>query len=153
MSTGLYIDITSVHVDPNDATILFCKDRHWYRAQDIYPLRTSSFEGVPARVPYRYQEVLAEEYGEDSLTETVYWREGYLFDEGRQEWRKMGYEEWGTRGRKKEGKVKEYNRWERGGKKAGKKGGRQKLKAGVKRGEERDEYGIWTVLKRLVVGV
>lgn len=118
LSTGLYIDITAVHPDPQNTSLLFCKDGHKYLTEDIFPLRTSTFEGVPVKVPFRYQEVLGEEYGEGSLVETRYWREGYVFDGG--EWRVMTGEE---RGRS--GGVMKYNRWERG--KRG--GGRQGLKA------------------------
>ena len=43
---------------------------HGYWTTDLYPLRETEFEGVPAWVPREYEEILVEEYGERSLTET-----------------------------------------------------------------------------------
>ena len=39
------------------------------RFQDtsLFPLRDTIFEGVPAKIPYRYADLLREEYGEKSL--------------------------------------------------------------------------------------
>jgi hypothetical protein len=33
----------------------------------LYPLWDTTFEGVPAKVPYKYREFLIGEYGEDAL--------------------------------------------------------------------------------------
>ncbi|KAF2440037.1 hypothetical protein P171DRAFT_320196, partial [Karstenula rhodostoma CBS 690.94] len=74
MRTGLYIDITSVRWNQSSPVpgTLYCKDRHHYLTRQIFPLRMSVFEGVPAKIPYAYQELLAEEYGDGSLVRTVY---------------------------------------------------------------------------------
>jgi hypothetical protein len=73
MQTGLYIDITGLsklnEEKPNEWG---CKNNHNYMLSDIYPLRASFFEGVPAKVPYRYESVLIDEYGEKALLETHY---------------------------------------------------------------------------------
>ncbi|KAJ4299724.1 mannosyltransferase [Kalmusia sp. IMI 367209] len=89
--TGLYIDITSVRRDASHPVpgYLYCKDKHHYLMRQIFPLRTSVFEGVPAKIPYAYQELLAEEYGAKSLVETVYEQEGHVFDAERMEWVRM----------------------------------------------------------------
>lgn len=39
-----------------------------YRYDDIFPLRDSSFEGFPVKVPFAYTELLVEEYGLKVLT-------------------------------------------------------------------------------------
>ncbi|KAF2638836.1 hypothetical protein P280DRAFT_381009, partial [Massarina eburnea CBS 473.64] len=74
IDTGLFIDITtlrdaSAHSGPQR---MYCKDKHRFLSSQIYPLRTSVFEGVPVRIPYGYQELLIEEYGAESLTETEF---------------------------------------------------------------------------------
>ncbi|KAK7186664.1 hypothetical protein PSPO01_07198 [Paraphaeosphaeria sporulosa] len=88
MKTGLYIDITSVRWNQSSPVpgTLYCKDRHHYLSRQIFPLRTSEFEGVPAKIPYAYQELLAEEYGTESLVQTVYRKEGHVFDKEKMEW-------------------------------------------------------------------
>ncbi|KAF9732416.1 hypothetical protein PMIN02_005757 [Paraphaeosphaeria minitans] len=88
MKTGLYIDITSVRWNQSSPVpgTLYCKDRHHYLSRQIFPLRTSEFEGVPAKIPYAYQELLAEEYGTKSLVQTVYRKEGHVFDKEKMEW-------------------------------------------------------------------
>ncbi|KAJ4307180.1 mannosyltransferase [Collariella sp. IMI 366227] len=53
----------------------------------LYPLRESEFEGVPALVPYEYEKVLVEEYGEKSLVVTEW--DGHQWDSNRREWVKM----------------------------------------------------------------
>ncbi|KAF2093635.1 hypothetical protein NA57DRAFT_47802 [Rhizodiscina lignyota] len=90
--TGLFIDITTLR--PNWTAraegidgAMMCKDRHHYLEQDIFPLRTSTFEGAPVKIPFAYSELLQEEYGPTALTQTVF--QGHVFEEGRGEWRGM----------------------------------------------------------------
>lgn len=71
---GLYIDITGLsrlelehHPD-----IWQCKNFHKYRLIDLYPMRRTYFEGVPAKVPFAYDQVLREEYSDKALTETEF---------------------------------------------------------------------------------
>jgi hypothetical protein len=100
--TGLYIDITALRVDRTPAkrrssrsppqTPLYCKDKHHYVSTQIFPLRESTFEGVPVKVPYRYQELLVEEYGEGSLIETEFLEEKHFFDQDKMEWVPMPVE-------------------------------------------------------------
>jgi hypothetical protein len=75
--TGLFIDITGLsETRPDtDPGVWSCKNDHRYSVQDLYPMRESVFEGVPARVPYAYEKVLVEEYDDKALTVTEF--EGY----------------------------------------------------------------------------
>lgn len=71
ISTGLYIDITGLgSLDHDHRDIWGCKNFHKYRLKDVYPLRGTLFEGVPAKVPFRYDLILMEEYSEKALTAT-----------------------------------------------------------------------------------
>ncbi|KAI0884652.1 LicD family-domain-containing protein [Annulohypoxylon maeteangense] len=71
-SNGLYIDITGLaERDPAGAPgIWSCKNSHKYRIGELYPIRRTEFEGVPARVPYAFDKILTDEYGGKSLTNT-----------------------------------------------------------------------------------
>lgn len=90
--TGLFIDITTLR---RNATAeeegkrghMMCKDKHHYLEQDIFPLRISTFEGVPAMIPYAYSELLEEEYGRSSLTQASF--EGYTFSSALKMWRPL----------------------------------------------------------------
>ncbi|KAF1930577.1 uncharacterized protein M421DRAFT_45816, partial [Didymella exigua CBS 183.55] len=107
-STGLFIDITTVHPVPSplpdaarrshkfvlkepaahtthqDQTHMYTKDTHLYATASLFPLRESSFEGTPISVPYAYEQLLLEEYGPRALTET--WFDGYRFDAATKAW-------------------------------------------------------------------
>lgn len=90
--TGLFIDITTLR--PNNTAreegiegAMMCKDTHHYLEQDVFPLRSSTFEGVAVKIPYAYSELLEEEYGRQALTQTVF--QGHVFDEEKGEWRGM----------------------------------------------------------------
>lgn len=89
MTTGLYVDITTLRWDEEAESrgirgAVMCKDRHRYMHKDIFPLRDSTFEGTPVNVPFAYANVLAEEYGEKSLSDPVH--ENHRFDAALQEW-------------------------------------------------------------------
>jgi hypothetical protein len=77
MENGLFIDITGLSETHPDIKpgVWSCKNEHHYRVRDLYPMRDSLFEGVPARVPYAYEKLLVEEYQHKALTLTEY--EGY----------------------------------------------------------------------------
>jgi hypothetical protein len=79
----------SIH---SDSHLMYCKDKHAFLSSQIYPLRTSLFEGVPVRIPYAYQELLAEEYGAGSLTEHEFLGERYVFERESMEWVPMSEE-------------------------------------------------------------
>ncbi|KAI1642193.1 LicD family-domain-containing protein [Daldinia loculata] len=70
--TGLFVDITGLA--ERDAVgspgVWSCKNAHRYRTREIYPVRRTEFEGVPARVPYAFDKILTDEYGEKSLVNT-----------------------------------------------------------------------------------
>ncbi|KAK2787397.1 hypothetical protein FQN53_005308 [Emmonsiellopsis sp. PD_33] len=66
---GLYIDITGVSElnKEKEPGVLQCKNFHKYKTSDLYPLRDSMYEGVPAKIPYRYHDILIKEYGHSAL--------------------------------------------------------------------------------------
>ncbi|KAL1997401.1 hypothetical protein VTN49DRAFT_841 [Thermomyces lanuginosus] len=72
--SGLYIDITGLSVlQPDKAPDVWeCKNRHKYRTEDLYPMRRSTFEGMSALIPYNYQDILTEEYGDKALAKTAF---------------------------------------------------------------------------------
>lgn len=90
-TSGLFIDITTVRYNlthPSGEGILSCKDGHEFRVGKapmqhltegtltglkdtyLYPLRTTTFEGSPAKIPFMYKEMLENEYGPRSLVNT-----------------------------------------------------------------------------------
>jgi hypothetical protein len=72
ISNGMFIDITGLtEREPSESPgIWSCKNFHRYRTRDLYPMRESEFEGVPATVPYSFDRILTEEYGLKSLVTT-----------------------------------------------------------------------------------
>lgn len=85
--SGLFIDITAVRYDvdhPRGPNMLVCKDGHEYKDTDIFPLRKTFFEGTAARIPFNFRDVLANEYGRDSLLVKEY--ENHVFVDERMEW-------------------------------------------------------------------
>lgn len=148
MSTGLYIDITTVRLNTShpDPGTLYCKDRHHYHTRQIFPLRASTFEGVPAKVPYAYQELLAEEYGTKSLVQKVFRREGHYFDDEAKEWKRIT----NTQG---DGRFRQFDTYEEQRQKARKSRQRPNAMAGRLNAREQNDYSVWRVLARLFVGV
>lgn len=73
-TNGLYIDITGLsELRPNEEPGVWkCKNDHAYRTTDLYPMRESVYEGVPAKIPYAYDRILTEEYQSKALTTTEY---------------------------------------------------------------------------------
>ena len=95
MESGLYVDMTTLRWDRQSEArgregAMMCKDGHRYEHKDIFPLRDSLFEGAPARVPFAYANVLTEEYGASSLTDTIY--KQHRYDADSQEW--VPYSAW-----------------------------------------------------------
>ncbi|KAL7939788.1 mannosylphosphorylation protein [Trichoderma chlorosporum] len=87
MQNGLYIDITAARYALNHEQgegVLYDKYGHEYRDTYVFPLRDTTFEGVPCKIPYRYEEMLQAEYGRKSLTRTEY--HGYTFDNETRTW-------------------------------------------------------------------
>jgi hypothetical protein len=77
-TTGLYIDITGLsetHPDTKPG-IWVCKNYHRYSTQALYPMRDSTFEGVPAKIPYAYDDILIKEYSRKALVLTEF--QGYV---------------------------------------------------------------------------
>jgi len=83
---GLYIDITGLsETEPDIAPgIWTCKNYHHYRTKDLYPMRESVYEGVPAKIPYAYDKILMEEYNEKALILTDY--EGHVWNQEERLW-------------------------------------------------------------------
>lgn len=71
---GLFIDITGLSETSPDTQpgIWSCKNNHRYRTRDLYPLRETVFEGMPALVPYSFDRILTEEYSARALTKTMH---------------------------------------------------------------------------------
>lgn len=72
MSNGLFIDITGLaetkpETSPGEWS---CKNYHRYQTKELYPMRQTTFEGVPANIPYEYEHILAVEYQNRALTKT-----------------------------------------------------------------------------------
>lgn len=75
LETGLFIDITAARYNLNHEEgegMLYDKHGHEYRDTYLFPLRDTTFEGVPAKIPFRYKEMLASEYGQKALTNTKF---------------------------------------------------------------------------------
>jgi hypothetical protein len=66
---------------------MMCKDGHHYLKNDIFPLRESTFEGAPVKVPFAYVSVLIEEYGPTSVSKKRF--KNHQFDQERMEWMPM----------------------------------------------------------------
>jgi hypothetical protein len=87
---GLYIDITTLRRNRTAQETLgidgamMAKDGHSYAYDDVFPLRETTFEGMPARIPYAYAELLMEEYGEEALSHVEF--EDHEYDLAREEW-------------------------------------------------------------------
>lgn len=79
---GLYVDITGLSETQPDIApgVWSCKNYHHYRTKDLYPMRESVYEGVPAKIPYAYDKILLEEYNEKALVVTQY--EGWVWQSG-----------------------------------------------------------------------
>ena len=75
---GLYIDITGLSETHPDVApgVWSCKNYHRYKTSDLYPMRESIYEGVPAKIPYAYDKILTQEYQQKALVLTEY--EGYI---------------------------------------------------------------------------
>ncbi|KAJ9205878.1 hypothetical protein DTO164E3_1131 [Paecilomyces variotii] len=69
---GLYIDITGLselHPDVEPG-VWQCKNFHKYNTEDLYPMRQTTYEGVPAKVPFKYDSILIAEYSGKALSST-----------------------------------------------------------------------------------
>lgn len=94
--SGLFIDITAVRYNvthPQGEGMLGSKDGHEYRDTYLYPLRETTFEGVTAKIPYKYKDFLVGEYGEKALTSMDY--NYHVFDEDKMQWVKKNPDEEG----------------------------------------------------------
>jgi len=83
---GLYVDITGLSETHPDISpgVWSCKNYHRYQTKDIYPMRESVYEGVPAKIPYAYDKILSEEYQHKAMVVTHF--EGHRWDIDRKEW-------------------------------------------------------------------
>ncbi|KAK8148830.1 hypothetical protein G3M48_009040 [Beauveria asiatica] len=71
---GMFVDITVLgERDPRRRPGEWsCKNGHRYAAQDIWPLRLTEFEQVPARIPYNVDDILKQEYSQKSLSKETH---------------------------------------------------------------------------------
>ncbi|KAG9240449.1 LicD family-domain-containing protein [Calycina marina] len=83
---GLYIDITALReVEPEIKPGIFsCKNRHDYKTNELWPMRNTFFEGVPALIPNSYEAILKSEYSPRVMTNTFH--EGHQWNPGKKEW-------------------------------------------------------------------
>lgn len=87
MENGLFIDITTARYDmghPNGAGVLTCKDGHEFRDTYVFPLRDTTFEGVQAKIPFRYKEFLEAEYSPEALLDKEF--HNHVFKDDTMEW-------------------------------------------------------------------
>lgn len=61
ITTGLYIDITGL-ARTNRRPQVNCKDWHYYRPEDLLPIRRISYEGLPSYAPKNVTGILKSEY-------------------------------------------------------------------------------------------
>ena len=92
--TGLFIDITTLRRNKTaqasgEPDAMMAKDKHHYLYDEIYPLRFSSFEGAPVKVPFAYPELLIEEYSEKALAYIFY--ADHRFEPERLIWKPIRY--------------------------------------------------------------
>ncbi|KIH95151.1 hypothetical protein SPBR_03515 [Sporothrix brasiliensis 5110] len=85
-SNGMFIDITGLaEREPKRSPgIWSCKNFHRYRTRELYPMRETEFEGVPATIPYSFDKILTDEYGSKSLVATQW--EGHTWNHEAKEW-------------------------------------------------------------------
>ncbi|KAI0182008.1 LicD family-domain-containing protein [Hypoxylon sp. FL1284] len=85
-STGMFVDVTALRERDVAARpgVWSCKNAHRYRTAELFPLRRTVFEGVPAAVPFAFDKMLVDEYGAKSLV-TTQW-EGHHWAPERKEW-------------------------------------------------------------------
>lgn len=64
-TNGAYIDITGVAEGrlASEPGVWSCRGGHRYTASELFPLRETEFEGLPAHVPYGFKRALSSEYG------------------------------------------------------------------------------------------
>ena len=91
--TGLFIDITTLRTNYTAQALgvdgaMMVKDQHHCMYDDIFPLRDSTFEGFPVKVPHAYANLLVEEYGEHALTDVKFLT--HKFDTEKEEWIALG---------------------------------------------------------------
>ncbi|KAK4159153.1 mannosylphosphorylation protein [Cladorrhinum sp. PSN259] len=87
LKTGLFLDIHAVRYNLTHSEgggLLSAKDGSELKDTSLFPLRDTTFEGVPAKIPYRFRELLAAEYGVDALIKAD--RQDHRYDEDRLEW-------------------------------------------------------------------
>lgn len=72
--TGLFIDITGLSETRPDSLpgVWLCKNYHRYRTRDLFPMRESTYEGVPVKIPYDYDKILMDEYQSKAMVLTEY---------------------------------------------------------------------------------
>jgi hypothetical protein len=68
MQNGMFIDITGVRERSLDSPGRWSdKNNHHYESADLWPMRFSEFEGARARIPYNFEKILVDEYGQKCL--------------------------------------------------------------------------------------
>lgn len=93
VSNGMFIDITGLaeRKPAKEPGVWSCKNFHKYQTTELYPMRQSEFEGVPATIPYAFDRILTAEYGAKSLVTTQF--AGHRWEPALKEWVKLPEEE------------------------------------------------------------
>ena len=115
IETGLFIDITAVRPHMTKKGIMCSKDQHEEKVtfsllplessqhsppsapprslteppqvEDLFPLRDSIFEDQPVKIPYNYDSLLTQEYGNAALTKATY--SDHHFNSTSMEWERL----------------------------------------------------------------
>lgn len=71
---GMFIDVTGLsETEPGKMPGVWnCKNYHRYLTRDLYPLRESMFEDMPALVPYNFDKILTKEYSQKAMMKTIH---------------------------------------------------------------------------------
>ncbi|PNP41026.1 hypothetical protein TGAMA5MH_06894 [Trichoderma gamsii] len=105
-TNGMFIDITGVREREADRPgVWSCKNKHRYGSQDLWPMRVTEFEGVKARIPYNFEQILRDEYGDKSLVVEEF--QNHRWNHDISEWVKMSDEEIKQRKEEEEARKKE----------------------------------------------
>ena len=81
-TSGVYIDITALY--SGKTGILQTKCPHFYKYDDMYPLKIDVFENIPIYIPNNIKNVIIQEYSKRATENKSY--RGYTFDDDNQLW-------------------------------------------------------------------
>ncbi|KAK1754928.1 mannosylphosphorylation protein [Echria macrotheca] len=90
MESGMSIDIMAVRYrrgsEDEDETAMSCRNGYEIKDTQIIPLRKTWFEGFAVQIPYRYRELLHEEFGDETLWHPGTGNDEYRFNDQMMSW-------------------------------------------------------------------